>query len=678
MQPVTLVLVVHDHQPVGNFEGVFEECHARCYEPFLAFLETHPTLRLGMHVSGPLLDWLRARHPDHVARLRALVERGQVEPWGGGRQEPILSVLPERDRVGQVRAMASLLDHALGARPRGLWLTERVWEPALASSLAQAGVEYLAMDDAHFVAAGLERDALSGWFRTEDQGRTLGVFPIHRELRYLVPFGEPEQVVEFLRGVASRGPGQLAFLGDDGEKFGVWPGTYQRCYVEGWLERFVATLAAHPWIELRTPSEAIARLPARGLCYLPTASYHEMQEWALPPAAQERYRRAAEVLTPAFGDVAHDLLRGGQWRQFLARYSEARRLHQRVVRTSRRLEDDPRRDSPAGLEARERIWRAQCNDAYWHGIFGGLYLPHLRSALHRERILADRLLAPETPALTVADLDGDGREDALLETQDWAAWVGSEGGALWGFDDRRGGCDYGDVLTRRVEAYHAKLATAHVGAGEGESIHSAVRAKEHGLETLLGEPDAQERRSFVASFTNGGGRHDWGTSTFALEARPGGVLACVAPHSDAPDLTLLYAVGEDGALEVTCLLESRHARLGRLTLELNLGLHVPDAEDRYAEINGSRAEPARWAAHARHEGVTRSAFVDRWAGRRIELWSDRKASLSRAPIETVSMSEAGAERVFQGLELRYTFAVALEPGKPWPLHLRLAAGAESA
>jgi len=30
---------------------------------------------------------------------------------------------------------------------------------------------------------------------------------------------------------------------------------------------------------------------------------------------------------------------------------------------------------------RERLWQGQANDAYWHGVFGGCYLPHLRRVL---------------------------------------------------------------------------------------------------------------------------------------------------------------------------------------------------------------------------------------------------------------------------------------------------------
>ena len=59
---------------------------------------------------------------------------------------------------------------------------------------------------------------------------------------------------------------------------------------------------------------------------------------------------------------------------------------------------------------------------------------------------------------------------------------------------------------------------------------------------------------------------------------------------------------------------------------------------------------------------------------RLEVWADRPAIVDRAPIETVSLSEAGAERVFQGIEVRFGLAVALEAGQPWRARFRLAPG----
>jgi alpha-amylase len=674
MNPVTLVLIVHDHQPVGNFDGVFEQAYRDAYEPFLAFLERHPRLRLALHTSGPLLQWIGLHRRDYLVRLRALVERGQVELWGGGFFEPVLPSIPESDRRGQILAMADWLELELGQRPRGLWLTERVWEPGLAASLAQAGVEYTAVDDAHFIAAGLERDALWGHFLTEDQGWSLRVFPIHRELRYKIPFAEPEETVALLQRVAEGGEGRIAVLGDDGEKFGVWPGTHELCYDEGWLERFAAALEANPWIELRTPAEAVAQQAPLGLAYLPSASYHEMQEWALPPEGQRRYHAAASLLEREFGDAAHDLLRGGHWRNFQSRYPESNRLHKRALRASRLMWGRPDRDAD-WKAALTRLWRSQCNCPYWHGVFGGLYLPHLRAALYHELIEVEAYLGNGRTRVERGDLDFDGAEDALLEAPGWAAWISSRGGLLWSFDDRRRLVNYGDTLARRREYYHERLAGAAVGGGAGESIHAALRLKEPGLAELVEHYDSGGRESFRDRWEEGAGATDLSVARFLLADPDGETVSLALAEGAAPALEKRFHSAEGDALEVVYTLSSARGRHGTLTVELNLGLHVPQAEDRFVEVEGVRAKPPHFAARARHERVRRVAFVDGWADRRLEIALDREATLERAPIETVSLSEDGAERVFQGVEARFTFSVVLEPGTHWTVRFRLSPGA---
>ena len=99
---ISLALIVHNHQPVGNFGWVIEEVFEKAYEPLIGALERHPGVRLALHYTGPLLEWMAAERPESIARLRALVARDQVEILGGGLYEPILVALPEHDRRGQL------------------------------------------------------------------------------------------------------------------------------------------------------------------------------------------------------------------------------------------------------------------------------------------------------------------------------------------------------------------------------------------------------------------------------------------------------------------------------------------------------------------------------------------------------------------------------------------------
>src|SRR5438045_353430 len=119
---ISLALVLHNHQPVGNFGWVFGDVYAKAYEPMIAAIERHARLHLGLHYSGPLLEWLQAEQPAFGDRLRALVANGQVEMLGGGLYEPVLASLPERDRVGQLELMATTIEQTFGSRPTGAWL----------------------------------------------------------------------------------------------------------------------------------------------------------------------------------------------------------------------------------------------------------------------------------------------------------------------------------------------------------------------------------------------------------------------------------------------------------------------------------------------------------------------------------------------------------------------------
>ena len=110
---ISLALAIHNHQPVGNFGWVFAEVFDQAYLPMVEALERHPGVRLSLHYTGPLLDWFRAERPDFIDRLRALVERDQVEILGGGYYEPVLASLPIRDRIGQLSRMGDELEVAV-------------------------------------------------------------------------------------------------------------------------------------------------------------------------------------------------------------------------------------------------------------------------------------------------------------------------------------------------------------------------------------------------------------------------------------------------------------------------------------------------------------------------------------------------------------------------------------
>src|SRR5262245_24157469 len=160
---IRLVLALHDHQPIGNFDGVFEAAYQDSYWPFLDVLEKYPEIPVALHTSGSLLEWLVDRHPEYIDRIRLLADRGQIEILGGLFYVPILAGIPRRDRVGQLTAFSRYLEKLFGVPVRGMWMPGRGWKQSFTAYVIKAGIEYTVLDDLHFRIAGLRDDELHGY-----------------------------------------------------------------------------------------------------------------------------------------------------------------------------------------------------------------------------------------------------------------------------------------------------------------------------------------------------------------------------------------------------------------------------------------------------------------------------------------------------------------------------------
>ena len=259
MSKVLFAFGIHNHQPVGNFDFVFEDAYQKSYLPFLDILQAHPKIRITLHYSGVLLDWLVENHSEYIGQLRKMVNAGQIEMMTGAHYEPILMTIPDRDKVGQIKKLTQEVKKHTGYDAKGIWMAERVWEPHLPKILRESGVTYTILDDSHFKYAGLREVQLTGYYVTEEQGVTLNVFPISEKLRYTIPFQNPQETLEYLRRIATGGKDQVAIFADDGEKFGVWPGTNQHVFENGWLEEFFSALDAEEDL-VEMPSRAGPRM----------------------------------------------------------------------------------------------------------------------------------------------------------------------------------------------------------------------------------------------------------------------------------------------------------------------------------------------------------------------------------------------------------------------------------
>lgn len=493
--PRTLLFGIHCHQPYGNFSHVVESACDQSYEPFLECCSQFPDFRFAVHYSGWLLEWIKEHRHGLFRLLQIMAGRGQIEFFTGGYYEPVLPSIPHRDRVGQIKMLSRFIQQHFGQRPRGLWLTERVWDSSLVPSLVEAGVEYVMLDDYHMLCTGLysEADRIpSGYMLTEEDGNQLGMFFISEQLRYQIPFASPARALETLRNRDAR-PGEQA-LGcffDDGEKFGVWPGTHDWVYGErDWLRDFLTRLDEAEDICTGTYAEYFDQHAPAGLCYLPSASYHEMGEWSQDPARWQQQRVIESVAEPK---PAPAILRGGIWKNFLVRYSEANAIHKKMLRLSR---------LPLGLEAREALFAGQCNDVLWHGVFGGLYLPNLRYNAYQALNHCEKLAGRR--GVFCSDFDWDGHQDILVRQTEYFAQVSAGcGGQLVEFSLMSSEVNLLNCLMRRPEAYHRNLlksedALVSDDSPEQEPSASVLAERQgenpHGAEPLDELPSIHDER----------------------------------------------------------------------------------------------------------------------------------------------------------------------------------------
>jgi alpha-amylase len=693
---ISLALAIHNHQPVGNFGWVFAEVYDQAYRPMLDAIERHKGVHLSLHYTGALLEWLRAERPEFVERLRALVGAGQVELLGGGYYEPVLASLPERDRVGQLRRMADELEALTGRPPHGAWLAERVWEPDLPTSLAAAGYDWTILDDAHFRAASIPEENLWGAYTTEDQGHVLRVFGTEQGLRYRIPFGEVDDVVAYLRDHATEDGARVGMMGDDGEKFGAWPTTWEHCWGKGrWVDQFFDALEANAsWLTTVTPSDWLEREPPIGRVYVPTSSYAEMGEWALPADEALVF---ADLLHAAVAEKRPEArwLRGGFWRNFQVKYREINDLHKQMLRTSEKVA--AMADGPEKRAALDHLYRGQSNDCYWHGLFGGIYISHMRLATYEHLIAAEDAADTArrlTESAELRDVDLDGRDEALLLHPGQVVTVDlDEGAGIGGWDIRAPRHALTAVMRRRPEAYHATLrrheaataaaAEASAKSAAPASIHEAVRTKEADLSAHLAY-DEYERRSGIVRFLDPGtAPADWAAArgrelgdfvdrpfrVAAFEpgrlvvAREGHVETAAGPRAVRVEKVLTLAgdrATPSMGLEVAVENRSKEPIEARLGVEWSItmlgGGGNPAA---WYDIGGSRT------AHdvgGQASGITRVEQGNDYVGVSLATTASPSADAWWAPIETVSNSEAGFERIYQGSSLLLSWPLRLEAG----------------
>ena len=692
-------IAIHIHQPVGNFDFVMEEAYLKSYLPFFQVLEKHPKIKISVHITGILNEWIEKTHSEWMDLIRKMVHRGQIQLLSGGYYEPILSVIPPEDRYGQIEKQNKYIKDKFDSEARGMWLAERVWEPTLPTCMAKAGMEFTVIDDVHFKYAGLQKDQLFNYYVTEDLGNKINLFPISQELRYLIPFQKPEKTIEYLNSLSNFDGNRIVVFADDGEKFGLWPDTYDFVYKEKWLDKFFNLLEKHSdSIHILHFSEVIDNIKPAGNVYLPTASYAEMLHWALPNKAFKAYEEFEDTLKESeLFDKFGIFVRGGFWRNFFSKYAESNNLHKKMMLVAEKIKAN--RYGISGLQwkqAQDHLWAGQCNCPYWHGVFGGLYLPHLRTAIYENLIMAENIMdnwdnVSVRARIEIIDFDKNGTDEVLVETRDQNLYFSLlDGGTLFEHDLGAVNFNIHDTMARREEGYHKKLLDIS-GQKSGKkkgiepaSIHDLVVVKEKDLEKKLHYDQFLPRSMRLHIFPLDTEVDDLYSAKELDLSNSSNVEFELVEKKIFEKEVYLFLFGKaiinfngesvyiDIHKKIRIPLQgfgfsteySIHKDKG-VDLELKLGIdHFYTmlggaSDDRYFFDEKSDLGKPHLNSKFVLEDRRQIGLIDEWKKIKVVLKINRVVDFFVYPIETISLSEAGFERVYQASAIVPTFNLKL-------------------
>ncbi|MBN2402719.1 MAG: DUF1926 domain-containing protein [Spirochaetes bacterium] len=675
------IFCLHNHQPVGNFDHILKWAFNDCYNKIIEILKEYPGFRFAIHHSGPLLEWIKNNSPEYIFSLKEMAAKGQAEIIGGGFYEPIFSVISENDIRGQIALMQNFCKKEFGIFPKGFWTAERVWDPAIPHLVSGFDLDYTILDDIHFRYAGIDEEELFGYFITERLEKKLNVFPIDRFLRYAIPFKQPSETIDYFKEKSDRiGPAAFVY-GDDGEKFGLWPDTYKWVFEERWLRNFIESILKESWIKTIHPSEYIASNNPIGRVYLTQGSYFELSEWALPA-------KAASKLIKINNEIKHmnrekdfyPFLKGGVWNNFLIKYPESNSINKRTLLLSKEISGYEEETGAECWDEITELYKSECNCAYWHGLFGGIYLNHLRHALYEHILKAENIFLKRKniKGLNILEEDfwNEGLKQILIRSkQQSVIIIPYMGGTVSEIGLYEKSFNILNTLPRRNEAYHKTLSEFNEETENSAdkiiaSIHDRIKVKEKNLKKYL-VYDRSRRYSFkdllmkeIPSAENmmfgNHTYHDCSSFRYEHTIHPENNKTIVSLfrsikfgneniyirknfiiNDEKPGLMAEYAVSGTGN--------------NYFGVELNINLLSAHDEERGYEIPGVPKEDSYLDMPGFTEKSASFSMYDKYNKFKIVISSSVEAALLRYPIFSVSQSDSGFEKNYQGTSLMLVY-----------------------
>ncbi|MBI9103450.1 MAG: DUF1926 domain-containing protein [Spirochaetales bacterium] len=480
MSKTRLVLGIINSQPLGLQQDYYEAVYQNYYKPCLTVLSEFPDIPFVLYYSGPLLDWLEVKHPEATMLINDMVKRKQVELLGGGFYEPLLSIIPNSDRSGHIELQTIQIRKRFGRRPRGGWIGEMVWEPGLPLSLKNSGLDYTFLDDTYLKAAGVKSDEMNYPCLTEEQGKTIMIFPLDSELKSYLLENSPADSFAYLKlrlksleKKDPRGRIRVLSLFFKGEEWnGVEGGSRLR-------ELLVLLQKNRKELNIDLPSHYTRVTTPLKKIYFP----------ALMP-----------------GKMIHDkkdIPRHDTARSLVTTYPEINLLYSKLLYVNNQIRQI-RGDKSRKKSAQLGIWKAQQNRIFWYPKDEGNTYRYVRQSAYHDLIQAEihsRESGIFQPNMVKYDFTMKGTPDFMFQGTQVNAYISSEGAKVFELDYLPKPWNYQDTICHWAETQGNRDSFIETFYSDEDHPRKNVNSKGFSLESSYFELEEFDKDKNVLIFT---------------------------------------------------------------------------------------------------------------------------------------------------------------------------------
>lgn len=436
-----------------------ERIYQESYKPFANLLFHLSDVKVACYYSGMLLKWFEEKHPEYILLLKDLCQSGKMEILSSGFYEPVFNLINVKCRGKQLDLMSTYIRKVFNQKATGICIPNDVWEPSLPSNLANNGINYLFLPTSLFVHSGLDEEKLFQPFISEDQGKTVTVFPIHEflvDIFYQIPASEWAK--RFSNFYLESNEILYINLLIDGNLLGKEKSPLFDFFTENRLEKFLDFCKEQKdFVEIDFPRNYLKTMGKRKKIYL---------------QCDQDLRLSGKMLSPD-KRIITDMLKNhlsqnelvnfvnlGFFRQFLMKYREADAIYQKQQWVESLI--GYVKDKEQKKAALELLYKAQRGDLYsYNEQTPGIYDNLSRKAVYRDLIEAEKRSREKgvfKPNIILTDYNMNGIDEILFNGQYYNLYLTKEGGEVFEFDYFPANWNFCDTMSRYKESYNVENA----------------------------------------------------------------------------------------------------------------------------------------------------------------------------------------------------------------------------